>query len=132
MEIMFDKVTALFLGTLSDAALAALRSALESDDERLIQGATTSPPPLMCVQDWPVEGACLVGYGCWQGDGLETVGEVEEFFARSCFELDKVLGEPGGCRHMLNGYDEMPRDEMLSRVLALVIEEEGKRCLKNF
>lgn len=86
--------------------------ALESDDQRLVQGVTTSPPPLQSVQDWPVEAACAVGYCGWAGDGLETVGEVEEFFARVCHECDRLLGEPAGCRHLLNWFDEAPRDEM--------------------
>ncbi len=47
-----------------------------SDDPRLTQGSTTTPP-LMCVQDWPVEAACVLGFCGWQGDGLETVAEVE-------------------------------------------------------
>ena len=81
-------------GQLTTVGLRALQQALVSDDERLLQGATTSPPPLMCVQDWAVEGACVVGFCGWQGDGLQTVGEVEEYFARVCFEVDQALGEP--------------------------------------
>jgi hypothetical protein len=34
----------------STPGLLALRQALLTDDPRLIQGATTTPPPLMCVQ----------------------------------------------------------------------------------
>ena len=69
---------------LSMEGLEALRHGLVMDDARLLQGATTTPPPLQCVQDWAVEGACALGYCGWQGDGLETVAEVEEFFARMC------------------------------------------------
>jgi hypothetical protein len=105
---------------LSTAGLEALRGALMQDDPRLQQGATTTPPPLQCVQDWPVEGACAVGYCGWQGDGLETVGEVEEFFARMCFEIDQRLGEPAGCRWFLNWFDETPREEMRPLLLAEV------------
>jgi hypothetical protein len=97
--------------------LEALKRALVSDDPRLLQGATTTPPPLMCVQDWPVEAACAVGYCGWQGDGLETVAEVEEFFARMCFEIDARLGEPAACRWFLNWFDETPRDEMRRELL---------------
>src|SRR5438128_1976677 len=71
---------------LSQAGLEALRQALASDDSRLLQGATTAPPPLQCVQDWPVEAACVIVFCGWQGDGLETVADVEECFARVCFE----------------------------------------------
>lgn len=97
---------------LSNDALEALRRGLMSDDARLVQGATTTPPPLPSVQDWPVEAACALGYCGWQGEGLETVAEVEEFFARLCFEIDNRLGEPGGCRWFLNWFDETPREEM--------------------
>src|SRR5262245_19683413 len=102
---------------MSVEGLLALQRALRNDDPRLGQGATTTPPPLMCVQDWPVEAACALGFCAWQGDGLETVGEVEEFFARACFEADQRLGEPAGCRWFLNWYDETPRDEMRRSLL---------------
>ena len=109
---------------LSTQGLEALRQALVTDDARLLQGATTTPPPLSCVQDWPVEGACALGYCGWQGDGLETVAEVEEFFARMCFEIDQRLGEPAGCRWFLNWFDETPRAQMRQLLLA-----EVKRAL---
>jgi hypothetical protein len=105
---------------LSTNGLEALRRALLSDDPRLLQGATTSPPPLQCVQDWPVEAACGLGFCGWQGDRLETVAEVEEFFARACFEADQRLGEPAGVRWFLNWFDETPRDVMRSQLLAEV------------
>lgn len=103
---------------LSTRSLEALRQAVLTNDGRLIQGATTNPPPLQCVQDWPVEGACALGYCGWQGEGLETVAEVEEFFARMCFEIDQRLGEPAGCRWFLNWFDETPRDEMRRELVA--------------
>src|SRR5438046_991148 len=71
---------------LSTESLEALRQALVHDDPRLLQGATTTPPPLQCVQDWPVEAACALGYCGWVGDGLETVAEVEECLARKSFD----------------------------------------------
>src|SRR5262249_17381541 len=102
---------------LSTASLEALQDALLNDDGRLLQGATTSPPPLQCVQDWPCEGACAIGYCGWQGDGLETVAEVEEFFAQMCFEVDQRLGEPAACRWFLNWFDETPRGRMREQLL---------------
>jgi hypothetical protein len=102
---------------LSTKGLYALRHALVRDDARLIQGATTTPPPMQCVLDWPVEGACVVGYCAWQGDGLGTVGEVEEFFARVCFEADQRLGEPAAVRFVLNWFDATPRDVMRKLLL---------------
>jgi hypothetical protein len=112
---------------LSTTSLEALRQALTNDDARLIQGATTTPPPLQCVQDWPVEAACALGFCGWQGDGLETVAEVEEFFARMCFEIDQRLGEPAACRWFLNWFDETPRDEMRDLLLAEVHRSLAQR-----
>ena len=51
-----------FAPLLSTAGLQALRRALIDDDERLVQGSTTSPPPMSCVQDWAVEGTCAIGF----------------------------------------------------------------------
>ncbi len=115
---------------LSTESLEALRQALVNDDPRLLQGATTTPPPLQCVQDWPVEAACALSYCGWIGDGLETVGEVEEFFARMCFEIDEQMGEPAACRWWLNFWDETPRPEMFALMLpevelALIERSEG-------
>jgi hypothetical protein len=109
-----------FVPVLSTAGLEALRDALQSDDPRLTQGSTTTPPPRMCVQDWPVEAACALGFCGWQGDGLDAVGEVEEFFARACFEADHRLGEPAACRWFLNWFDDTPRDQMRRDLLAEV------------
>ncbi len=109
-----------FTPVLPTAGLRALAEALRADDERLTQGSTTTPPPLMCVQDWPVEAACCLGFCGWQGDGLETVGEVEEFFARCCYEADQRLGEPAACRWFLDWFDDTPRDEMRRELLGEV------------
>src|SRR6516164_5702838 len=103
---------------LSTPGLDSLGHALLCDDPRLLQGATTTPPPLPCVKDWPVEAACALGYCGWRGDQLETVAEVEEFFARTCFETDQRLGEPAACRWFLNWFDETPRDEMRGLLVA--------------
>src|SRR5437899_12916665 len=103
-----------FAPILPTAGLEALREALANDDPRLAQGSTTTPPPLMCVQDWPVEAACAVGFCAWQGEGLETAGEVEEFFARACFEADPRIGVPAACRYFLSWFDDTPRLAMRS------------------
>jgi hypothetical protein len=112
---------------ISTAGLEALRAALNSDDARLLQGATTTPPPLQCVQDWPVEAACVLGYCGWQGEGLQSVAEVEDYFARLCFEVDQRLGEPAACRWFLNWFDETPRDEMRSLLLPEVTRTLAQR-----
>ncbi len=114
---------------LSDESLIVLKKALVEDDSRLLQGATTCPPPLASVQEWPVEAACAIGYCGW-ADGLDTVGEVEEFFGRICHETDNRMGEAAACRWFLNWYDETPREEMrrelileVSRALAPRIQQ---------
>src|SRR5438105_3101970 len=76
---------------LSIRALQALRDALAEDDPCLIQGGTTTPPPLLSVADWPVEEACLIAYCGWRGEGLKTVAEVEEYFADKCQGVDHLL-----------------------------------------
>lgn len=108
---------------LSTAGLTALEKALVTDDSRLIQGATTSPPPLTCMQECPVEGACPISFSVWVGDGRETVGEVEDFFAKVCFEADVKLGEPAAIRWLLNFWDDTPRDEARRLLLAEVQRE---------
>lgn len=107
---------------LSTTALTAVRTALRDDDTRLQQGSTTDPPPLMCVQDWPCQGACLLGYAGWQGEGLATVGEVEEYFAAKCFQTNESLAPNGDpvIRYFLCWFDDTPRDEMRREMLAEV------------
>lgn len=113
---------------LSTRGLEALRDALQSDDARLLQGATCVPPPLQCVQDWPVEAACLWGFAGWIGEGFNTVAEVESYFAQLCFDCDQMMGEPAACRWFLNWFDDTPRDEMRKELLPEVqkaIRERG-------
>jgi hypothetical protein len=108
------------LPCLSNGHLETLSSALRVDDRRLIQGKTTYPPPQQCAQRWTVEAACALGFCGWQGEGLETVGDVDRFFARICFEADQRLGEPAACRWFLNWFDDTPRETMRAALLAEV------------
>ena len=105
---------------LSVDALEALREGLERDDIHLTQGVTTRPLVDNGNGEEQCQGACVLGYCGWQGEGLDTIGRVEEFFARMCFEIDKSLGEPAGCRWFLNWWDESPRDEVRRELLAEV------------
>jgi hypothetical protein len=114
---------------LSTAGLQALKQALISDDERLIQGATITPPPMQCVLDWPVEGACVIGYSAWQGDGLKTVGEVEQAFAEACFNADRRMDEPAVVRYFLSAFDDWPREEMRKNLLPEVERELESRIV---
>ena len=100
--------------------LKALYVALRDDSKKLIQGATTTPPPLMAVADWPVEASDAMTYLYWQGFPEVTVGEAEEAFARWCFEIDEALGEPAACRWFLNWWDESPRPVVRRELLAEV------------
>jgi hypothetical protein len=108
--------------------LEALRDALKNDDPRLIQGATTTPPPLHCVQDWPVEAACLIGFCGWKGEDLDTVAEVAEFFGRIAFDMCREIGDPGASRHLLNWFDETPREDMRRELLAEVERTLSERA----
>lgn len=103
--------------------LESLRDALTADDCRLTQNSTTTPPPLMCVQDWPCEAADAIAWTGWRGGNnpdCVTVGKVEEHFARMNFECDALLGEPAACRWFLNWFDDTPRAEMIRELLAEV------------
>jgi len=116
---------------LSTAALGALAAGLACDDPALMQGATTNPPPLESLKDCPVAAACAVCYGPWKGDGLATVGEVEEVFAGVCHMADEALGEPSAVRYFLNWFDDTPREEALLLLLAEVgIALAGRRPVK--
>ena len=107
---------------IGEVELRTLRRLVIEDDHRLLQGATTTPPPLMCTSTWPVEAACpltVCGWARLGGEELSeiTVGEAEEQFAALCYNIDQTVGEPGGCRHLLNWWDEAPRDEARRELL---------------
>jgi hypothetical protein len=108
--------------------LIVLKEALLKDDPALTQGSTTTPPPLMSVQEWPVEACCPITYPGWKGLGLVTVGDCEAFFAESCHRADELLGEMGACKWYINYLDETARDEMrreLIREIDRAIEERA-------
>lgn len=109
-----------FVPVLSTAGLEALRDALRADDPRLTQGSTTTPPPLMCVKDYDCEAACPIGICGWLGESLETVGQVESFFALCCHEANQRLGESTACRFFLEFVDNTPRPQMIRELLAEV------------
>jgi hypothetical protein len=110
----------------STVELQAGKLAVENDFPELLQSATTSPPPVQSVQNWPCEGACFLAYIGWRGLRLSTVGEVEEYFAKFCFEIDDKLGEPAACRWFLDWFDKTPRKEVLEQ-LQLELDQELTR-----
>lgn len=103
---------------LSAQGLRALQKALNRNDNRLLQGRTVTPPPLAGLEEAEVEGCCAVGWAGWQGQGCQTVGELERFFERVCSAADDALGEPGACRHFLDWFDRTPRPVMRKALLA--------------
>lgn len=102
---------------LTDGELTALRDGLANDDPRLIQNWTTRPAPIPSAHNWPVEGACLIGYAGWIGGGLETVGEVESFFNRICWEADSRTID-SAIQYLLYYYDENPREVVFRELLS--------------
>lgn len=92
---------------------------LRNDSPELIQGATTYPPPITVNQQEAAEAACFLG-ACGMGAGCQTVNEVEEFFAKACWDADQRIGEQAACRWFLNWFDDTPRDEMRRELLAEV------------
>lgn len=112
----------------SELALECLRAGLMADDPNLIQSATTVPPPLQCVQDWPVEACDIVSYGPWKASETDgTVGDAEKQFAECCYQADLILGEPAACRFLLNWWDDTPRAEAIAVMLAEVERELSRR-----
>lgn len=114
--------------SLPTAGLRRLLQFLRNDDKRWVQGATTSPPPLMVVRDWPIEAGDAIAIAAVD-DFDCTVGEAEEAFARVCFECDQRLGEPAACRWQLNWHDDSPRDEVRRELIAEVELELARRDL---
>lgn len=98
--------------------------ALVEDDQRLIQGETTSPGAARENLQRDVQGCCLVSFPGWKS-GLQTVDEVEEYFARVCRQIDDVLGTGNiaECRWLLNWFDETPRDVMRQELTREFSEE---------
>lgn len=65
----------------------------------------------------------------WQSMGNRGPGRWShiQYFARICFDVDRALGEPAGCRYFLNFFDETPRDQMRRELLPEVWRELEKR-----
>jgi hypothetical protein len=105
---------------LSAAGLVALRRALLCNDPQLIQGRVSSPAPSDALRECAVDGACSIGYCGWHGDGLTSVGEIEEYFHHICDAADAAFNEPAACRYFLNWYDDAPRADMRRELLAEV------------
>jgi hypothetical protein len=105
---------------LSVNGLRALQMAIVMDDARLLQGVVTAPPALDALRECAVHGTCAISFCGWQGEGLRSVGQVEEFFHRVCDAAEGAFHESAACRYFLNWYDETPRNHMRRELLAEV------------
>ncbi len=117
-----------FAPGMSDAHLLALRAGLTADDPRITQGSTVTPPPVVICQDMPAECACPLAFSGWQGDRLETVMQVEEFFAKQCYDADIRCGEQAACRYFINWFDDGARGDVFPALLAEVELEMTRRA----
>lgn len=114
----------------STEALESLALALETDDPRLTQVVTTSPPPQLAVYDWECEAACAVGFCVTvdgEGFGKATVEQVVNRFASALLEADDLCGEPAASRHFLRFWDETVRHTAFPQLLAVIRKELENR-----
>lgn len=133
-----------FAPEISTDVLTALADALRNNSTHIVQGRTTEPPPLDCVQDWPVVETCALAFCAAvehggfcppehaterKVEGYATVGQCEEGFAQLCFKANQRLGEPAACRWFLNWFDDTPRNEMRRELLAEVERELSQRAI---
>lgn len=109
-----------FAKVLTTEDLLVLKRALEKDDQTLIQEDTVLPPSCVPYLGHPVECACAIAFCGWKR-GLSFVGEVVEFFGKTCCEADQLLGRPSSCRYFLNWFDNAPREEVRQKLLEEVI-----------
>ena len=107
--------------------LLCLRTALETDDSALLQGASTNPPPWDCVSDWSLSGGCPIVYAGWRAGLFSTVGEGEIYFAQLASRLDRELGWPSACFTFLNFWDDGRREEVRALLLEEVTQEIQNR-----
>ena len=113
-----------FVPQMSERQLTALRVALEMDSPELVQGHTAIP---ICDGTAACEGACAVGYACWRGDGLVSTFQVYQRFAEVCFEADRLIADPAGCRWFLQWFDDTPREEVRRDLLGEIDAELARR-----
>jgi hypothetical protein len=85
-----------------------------------MQGVISSPPAFDAQDDCGIESCCAIGYSGWLGDGLNTVGQIDEFFTRICEGADALIRQPAACRHFLNWFDNTPRSQMRRELLTEV------------
>jgi hypothetical protein len=116
---------------LSTRALEELHGSLTRNDPALLQGQTTDPVPCPENDSLPVAGACPIALGGWRGEGLETVADVEDFFARIVCQADRVLGEPAAVRYFFHFTDAVDRETFRREILAEVNRALAHRSGKS-
>jgi hypothetical protein len=67
---------------LSTAVLQAMLAGLEAEDVRLVQGITHLPTLATAPANAVPKCGCLVAYGLWIGEGLQTIGDIDERFSQ--------------------------------------------------
>jgi hypothetical protein len=105
---------------LSNSALQALQEALRRDDPALIQGATTLPAAGLATDAQPVVAACAIALAGWRGEGLPSVGAVEDYLAGIVHAADRALGEPAAVRPFFQFADSVDRPTFRRVLLAEV------------
>lgn len=117
---------------LTGVMLAALETGLAADDVALMQGCTVSPPPLQCMAECEVAGACLLTYAGWKGMGFSKVYQAEDWFAWLCHQTDVRMNEPAAYRYVSCWWDDTPRDEARRLVLEEVRREIARRLEPDY
>lgn len=111
---------------LTTRALEALERACETDSGELVQGVTCVPSIMQCPGGTVPCQACLIGYAGWRGEGLETIGEIEDYFARMTWKIDDTIGKT--CSRWLTcWFDETPRAEVFAALLPEIRAELFRR-----
>jgi len=113
---------------LTDRHLEVLRDGLARDDPALIQGKTTSPSAFNPDNvERPANGACVLGFCGWKGDGLETVKQISAFFNDLCHRVDKQMDCSGYHSRFIRWFDDGKREVMRVELLAEVELELTRR-----
>ena len=112
--------------------LERLRVALVTNDPRLEQGVTVLPRPASEDDPGEATAGCLIGF-CAMGEYRRSA-DIEGYFAYTCAEIDTRMSEQAAARHLLNFWDDNPRDVVRADLLTEVQRTlaERRADLVNF
>jgi hypothetical protein len=113
---------------LSTEGLEALRVALAEDSPELLQGRNTKADDELPDSDDECTGACPLAYAGWKAEALETVEEVEAWFAGLVNEISTRSLEPAAASCLLGWIDDTPRSEMRRELLIETGRELARRA----